>query len=225
MRGHRWMHVAIGLLAVVGLSLLGLRASAQNPRRTAGAQDAAQDGAKETVDVRIQQIIGNGAQGLVLPPEYEVRNFTKTTARARNWGQIRVIYDTRSEWTDQLEFKYHILMLSSDPAATKTKYTLLEGAVTYMDVQRGNAHESTVYLHPNTLARFGEVVACAVEITVGGKTYEKDDVTAKAGVGGKKWWSAISSDASVTVKTGYVLERTETPFAFVNFDSYEQVLK
>ena len=158
------------------------------------------------------------------PPEYEARNVTKTTVRARNWGQIRVLYDTRPEWTDQLSFHYYVLMLTSDPAA-KTKYTLLEGDVTYIDVPRGNNHESVVYLHPNTLARFGEVVACAVEITCGEKKYDMDDVSAKARVGGKTWWTAIASQPTVTVKSGYVLERSQTPFALVNYDNYQQVLK
>jgi len=205
----------------------GVRKASQaaGVRNTPQADSETADGTKSTVDVRVQSITGNGASGQVQPPEFDARNVTKTTGRARNWGQIKVLYDTRLEWTDQLTFHYFVLMLTSDPAASKTKYTLLEGDVTYIDVPRGNNHESVVYLHPNTLARFGEVVACAVEINVGGQSYEKTDITAKSGLRPGKWWTAIAGDPTVTVKAGYIRERGDTPFALVDYDNYQQVLK
>ena len=233
MRRHCSIGIAIMFSVVIVWALVGGNARGQGVhkasqaaivRNTSQGDSETADGTKSTVDVKVQSITGNGAEGLVLPPEYQAQNVTRSTSRTRNWGQIKVLYDTRLDWTDQLTVHYFILLLTSDPAA-KTKYTLLTGDVTYIDVQRGNNHESAVYLHPNTLARFGEVVACAVAIDLGGQTYVKTAVTTKAGLRPGKWWTGIANEPTVTVKTGYIRERGDTPFALVDYDSYEQVLK
>jgi len=40
-----------------------------------------------------------------------------------------------------------------------------------------------------------------------------------------EWWTAIAQDKTVTVLDGYILSRKETPFAFINYDDYEQIQK
>jgi hypothetical protein len=41
----------------------------------------------------------------------------------------------------------------------------------------------------------------------------------------KKWWSnpKIVDNASVTVRSGYLLNRAESPWAMINYDSYEVI--
>lgn len=191
--------------------------SAQSRSKSAIGKEA--DGGS---DIRVREIRGNGTTGLMRPPIYAAENVTRSANRAKDWQEIKIVFDTTPEWIDQMTCKFYVLMLNNNAQVNKTPYTLLEGSVTYVQVARGNNHVGCVYLHPNTVARFGEVVACAVEVSAGQTTEEKDDVSAKAKVKGK-WWTAIGSEKTVTVMDGYLLSRDRTPFAFINFDDYEQI--
>ena len=78
-------------------------------------------------------------------------------------------------------------------------------------------------LHPNTIKRYGDVVAVAVEISTGGTLMDVDSDVDKGVKLPEKWWqdpNVLNSD-SVTVREGYLMNRWQTPFAYVNFDDFE----
>ena len=127
---------------------------------------------------------------------------------------ITTEYSTAPEWMDELEFRYYALVQSKKG---KKEYTLLRGDVTYVNIERnaggGPRHKSVVYLHPTTLARYGEVERLAVLIYYQGRLIgiESEPSTKQ------RWWEQL------TPKSGYVLNRLESPFAMINYDDYEAI--
>jgi hypothetical protein len=82
-----------------------------------------------------------------------------------------------------------------------------------VDIEEGNRHKSVAYLHPSTLARYGEVQAIAVVIYEQGRPVAMESRPASK----KRWWE------NYTPVKGYVRNRMETPFAMINFDDYEAI--
>ena len=160
---------------------------------------------------------------MVAAPEYSARNVRQSSERLRDWAAVTVEYETHPKWIDQISFKYFVLLRSNNKDDKDAPYTLLEGEVSYIEVKEGQ-HTSAIFMHPSTIERYGEVVACAVEILYGDEKVEKTDIAGKAPVTGL-WWKSLGSEKTVTVKTGYLLNRAKTPFAFINYDSYEQILR
>jgi hypothetical protein len=111
--------------------------------------------------------------------------------------------------------QYYVLLRGK----TATDFTLLKGSVVYVDVARGRAHLGVAYVRPAALARFGEIVGVAVEAKVKGETVS---VMSEGRLGPSKplpleWWKI----PNLTAKDGYILDKSKTPFALINFDDYE----
>lgn len=166
--------------------------------------------------IRLRELTGVGARGLVPTPVYSTSK-SGGRAAAREWGELSVQFDSEPEWIDELSFQYYALLYSR---MTK-EYTLLKGAVSHVDIARGRGHMSAAYVRPSTLARYGEVVAVAVEVllkgeNVGtlseGKTVDRLQLP-------QEWWKS----PKLAPKDGYILSRAQTPFAFVNVDDYEAI--
>jgi hypothetical protein len=103
-------------------------------------------------------------------------------------------------------------------------FSFYQKSVKYVDIEKGRAHMSTVFLRPSAVKRYGKVIASAVEIFIDGdKVAEKSVSSLK--VLPEKWWTnaQVTESAAVTSRDGYLLDRSETPFAFVNVDDYEVI--
>jgi len=164
--------------------------------------------------VRIRDLTGAGPRGLLRSPEFTV-SVSRGRVPARDWAEILVTFDSEPEWIDELSVQYYALLYSR---LTK-EYTLLKGIVSHTDVARGRAHLSAGYVRPNTLLRYGDVVAVAVEMlskgeVVGTQTEGKLPDRQALPV---EWWK----NAKIVPKDGYILNRTQTPFACINYDDYE----
>jgi hypothetical protein len=128
---------------------------------------------------------------------------------------MTIQYDTEAEWTDEVTFQYYVLMKGRSGA----EYTLLKGVVTYVDVERGRAHQGVAYVRPAALARFGEIIGVAVEAVVKG---EVKSVMSDGRLGANKplppdWWK----NPKFSPKDGYIVDKSKTPFMLINFDNYE----
>ena len=95
----------------------------------------------------------------------------------------------------------------------RVPYLLLRGSVTYVNVKDGR-HQSRLYVHPNTLERYGEPEGFAVVLSIQGQTVDSES---KAGSFRGNWWEELPS------REGQVLHRLQTPWAMVNFDMYEAI--
>lgn len=187
------------------LSLSGVFAQA---RRTG---TAARKSAASRENVEVKKIEGVGPTGLVRTPEYKTV-VTEPKAVTRRWARVSVHYKTKDEWTDELEFRYFVLVKHQK---TK-KHILFTATAAYIDIPKGN-HLSTVFLRPNTVARYGGVERAAVEIRQKGELVE----VASNPKDTKPWWQRLPG----TVRTieGVLLNRSQTPFAFVACDNYEAI--
>lgn len=201
-------------LTVLGLAafiLSGFHAQAQRTLTPAPAVE-------EPV-VTLQRIEGVGPRARVPTPQYRT-SVPQGRATAGAWGQIAVVYDTAPEWIDDLTFQYYALLVR-EVRGEPPEYSLFRGAVTYMDVPRGRGKESTAFLRPNTLLRHGAVIAVAVEVLHQGETIAtlSQELRGSVADGREQWWR----NPNLTARDGHILNRSQTPFTFVNFDEYETI--
>ncbi len=144
-------------------------------------------------------------------PDFTVRGAQRRIT-PRDWHQIVTEYEVAPDWIDELEFRVYVLLQHG-----REERTLLSGTVTYINVSRtrpGRRHQSVVYLHPSTVERYGDVAHVAVLVWHDGGL---QDVSMRP-ESRVAWWEQFSAIE------GQVLDRMQTPFAVLDFDS-EQALK
>jgi len=115
------------------------------------------------------------------------------------WGEIRIIFDSRIKYIDELTIKYYVLM------RTKTNIDILYKEITYLDVFPGKGYISSVFVHPSTMKKYGnKIEAVHCEFWIGGKIFAVTDFPKKAKI---KWWDKKPP------KKGYLFSKYFTPFA------------
>ena len=211
------MTVGLSILSAGALVLLFSvsEASAQARRvtpRPAGAGAAVQPAVtvagKEGAVIRKIDAIGPTAK--VRTPEIK-NDANEPQAQARDWARITVQYETDAEWTDELEFRYMVLVKNPKTSV----FTMFPATVTYIDIAKGKRHASTVFLRPATLERYGAVEWAGVKIYLKGK----DTPVAMAQVpDDQRPWTL-----SCPTMQGVLLNRGQTPFAQVAIDNYETI--
>ena len=164
-------------------------------------------GTAEQVGVQIRKIEVKKLE----TPQFSVgSNLSK--GKSRQWYGISAEYDTDLQWTDELTFTVYVHVENAkNPKAPKD--SLFRAKVTYVNIERGRGHKSDVYLHPSTIARFGEIKRIAVLVEANGKLVAGDTYP-KANA---RWWEQMSPTE------GLLLNRSQSPFAMLNFDDYEMV--
>ncbi len=152
---------------------------------------------------------------MVDPPRYQVRDGRSIDAgRAGRWLEVRLQYDRPEiEWLDEATFTYYIVLHNRRPAEGEREYNLFRGEVTYVNIPRERNLNSVMYLHPRTMERYGEVDRVAVVISSQGRmlAIASDPDT------DERWWERLPP------KTGFVLNRLETPFAMLNTEAFEAI--
>jgi len=102
------------------------------------------------------------------------------------------------------------------------KYSIFSTTVQYSDIKADRNHVGTAFLHPTAVERFGEIVAVAVEILSAGQVIAQEgDVRGKTIP--PDWWRnpEVTGNANVTARNGYLLDRSNSPFASIYMDDYE----
>ncbi|HRZ13746.1 MAG TPA: hypothetical protein P5567_14985 [Kiritimatiellia bacterium] len=159
--------------------------------------------ASRPVDIRAMK------GGKAITPQYQLLK-GQAMARTREWFQILTQYETDPEWMDELTFTYYVLV--RDKVGPQKGPVLFRGDVTYVTIQEGK-HMSDMYLHPSTLARYGEVEAVAVLVTFRGQLVAMESQPAS----NQRWWEQLAP------VEGFLLNRMQTPFAMIDFDNYEAI--
>ncbi len=173
------------------------------------AQGRAREGEGRAV-VRVRELTGFGPRALMRSPDAGA-----SKRGSREWAELAVLFDTEPEWLDEVAFQFYVLLRGQ----AGTEYSLLKGTVTYVDVERGRAHQGVAYVRPAALARYGEIVGVAVEAKVKGEVVS---VLSEGRLGPSKplpseWWK----NPNLSPKEGYILDKSKTPFMLINFDNYE----
>jgi hypothetical protein len=149
-------------------------------------------------------------QRLLSPPDY--RSIVMDTgARAvgvgQNWLRIETEFESSPEWADDVQLKYYVLLGRGDNAR------ILVGDMTYINVARGSQHSSAMFVHPNTLQRYGggQVEAVAVQLFYKGRLIDQSSYPPSD----NRWWERG------TAISGLVLAPRDTPWSIFAFDRYE----
>lgn len=152
------------------------------------------------------------SRNLITTPQYSYTGAQQFTTNQRDrWLEVEVEFAAAPEFTDELTFKYYILVNGK----------LLTGEVTHTNVAAGRDNRSVMYVSPKTLARImgnravtpNSVQNIAVQIVQQGAV--KSELSLDRAPA--NWFASMPQVA------GLVLNKNETPFAPLYWDRYEQI--
>lgn len=198
------MRLALLIRAVTPLVLLFMFSAGENAwaqARKAGAA-AAQPAGKDGIQVRKVEL------SKARSPDYST-SANEAALNPGEWTRVLVKFDTEADWTDQLELRFFIVLKHPRTSA----YTMFTGAFTYTEIPKGRNRQAAVFLRPRTTERYGAAEQAAVEVHARGELVSAGSFPESA----KPWWRS----ATVRSVEGYVLERSQTPFAYIAADNYE----
>lgn len=126
----------------------------------------------------------------------------------KKWLRIETDFDTVPEWADDVTLKYYVLMGRGRQAR------MFGGEVTYINVQQGQHHMSAMFMHPNTVERYGQgnVEAVHVELWYQGTLMDQANQPAV----NVAWWEGTEPIQ------GFLLTPQQTPWSVTAFDRYEE---
>lgn len=171
--------------------------------------------------------VGQAQRGPVDPPkEFRLRAIRQELVKAPSYGgaagelggrpstlysdwlRIEVQFDSRPEWADDVLLKFYVLM------GEGKERKMFSGEVTHINVQKGQQHYSAMFVHPNTVRRFGagKVQAVAVQVFYQGRLMDQ-----KTDVNVDRWWEQFSP------VPGYVLNPLQSPWSVIAGERYEPI--
>ena len=151
-------------------------------------------------------------KNLVTTPEFTYTGAQQYLANQRDrWLEVEVEFTALPDFTDELTFKYFILLNGK----------VLTGEVTHVNIAAGRENRSVMYVSPQALAHFmgkgaltpNSVQNIAVQITQKGAI--KDELSFNRAPA--QWYAGLPA------VSGFVLNKNETPFAPLYWDRYEQI--
>lgn len=162
--------------------------------------------------LKLRELTGYGPRAILKSPD----SGASRRSASREWVELGVQYDTQPDWIDEVSLSYYVLLRNP---RNNPELALIKGTVGYLDVARGASHLGVAYVRPAALARYGEVAAVAVEVRIKGEII---DVLSIGRLAPSKplpsdWWKS----PNLIAKDGYIVDKSRTPFALVNFDEYE----
>ena len=158
----------------------------------------------------LRKLDGVGKRGLLRTPIYET-NISRGRMNAQNWGRAYVEYDTAPDWIDEMTIRWYVLLKDRS-----NEYVMLKGSTSYVDIEKGRQHRAEIFIRPQTLKRYGEIAAIAVEFVSAGQTVGGEATSFK---GSKNWFQS----SAVDTRDGVLLNRNKTPWAFINSDDYQSI--
>lgn len=164
---------------------------------------------------------------LVTTPEYSI-NYgpkNKKVSKNKDFVELEVSFDWQPKakepkFLDDLTINYYVLL--DNKSRENPKGTLLVGSVTHTAIPQAKGMNSVMYISPRTLERFFEgkspSTAQSAIVDVGVTITQQGQLVAEKSWKGKgQWWSSLQQ------VNGYVLNKSETPFAPLAWDYYEAI--
>jgi len=165
---------------------------------------------------------------LVTTPEYSISYGPKNKKVPKNkdFVELEVSFDwlpraKEPKFLDDLTVNYYVLL--NNKSKEYPKGTLLTGSVTHTAIPQGKGLNSVMYISPRTLERFFDgkapstIAAAIVDVGVT-ITKQGQPVAEKSWKGKGRWWEQVASPVP-----GYILNKSETPFAPLAWDYYEAI--
>jgi hypothetical protein len=151
-------------------------------------------------------------KNLITAPQFSYTGAEQFPANQRDlWLEVEAAFSATPEFTDELTFKFFILINGK----------LLTGEVTHVDIPAGRENRSVMYVSPRTLARFNNnrpitlnsIQNIAIQIVQGSAVKSELSLTRAPA----QWYTTMPQ------VTGFVLNKNETPFAPLYWGRYEQI--
>ncbi len=151
-------------------------------------------------------------RNLIANPQFTYTGAEQYTANQRDrWLEVEVEFEAKPEFTDELTFRYFVLVNGK----------LMSGEVTHANIPAGRENRSVMYAPPQALARIlGDramttalVQNIAVQIVQKGAVLDELDLVRAPG----QWYKALPA------LSGMLLNKNETPFAPLYWDRYAQI--
>lgn len=147
---------------------------------------------------------------LVDTPDYTYGGNKKPSTRPRQWLEVEVEFRAEPDITDELTFKYYILLNGK---------TLFVGDATHINIMKGKSR-SVVYIAPNTLERLteGKPFTASLITNIGVEVLKQGQLVANKSLKDARgpWWQQMPQTA------GFVLSKKDTPFAPLDWDRYAE---
>jgi hypothetical protein len=166
---------------------------------------------------------------IVTTPMISYSGATQKPGRPKSWMEIETTFswtprNPALKYSDDVVFNYYVLLANRSTAFPQG--TLLTGQVTHNSVPANqNDTRTVIYLSPRSMERFFDgkipsspsaaIVDIGVTITVQGQIVAQKSLKSTSGA----WWPQYQQTP------GYLLNKSETPFANLNPDYYEAVKK
>lgn len=164
-------------------------------------------------EAQLAPVLGNIKIGKVAPavlrsPEYQLAGGLSKRSKNGEWLEMEVDFETKPEVIDELTFKFTVLV----------EKTLLTGEVTCVNITKGREHYVVMYLSPKALNRLTK-----------GKPLNASSIE-------NVWVEALYQGMRLDVGSfkpgpipnlpqiaGVLLNKSETPFAPLFYDRYEEL--
>ena len=158
-------------------------------------------------DIQLTKI----SRDLITPPQYAYTGAEKLSESHDRWLKVDVQFSAVPEFTDEVTFKYYILIGGK----------ILSGEVTHVNILAGRELYSSMYVPPHVLASvLGNrppsttlVENIAVQVVQKGEVKDELSLTRAR----PQWFTSIPA------LTGFVVNKNETPFAPLFWGRYEQI--
>ncbi|MDF3130090.1 hypothetical protein P0Y35_12855 [Kiritimatiellaeota bacterium B1221] len=157
----------------------------------------------------------------IASPKYaaDVRGESLTRDGRLEWLMVKVIYDTAPKWTDEITFTFYVVLKgkAEDLPRGAKELNMFSETVTIVNVPETRNGETTVFLDPYTLARYGEATHVAVEVSINGQPAGKfaNPSLPQNAPGG--WWERETPNQTP------LLTRDKTPYALIEIDKQNTI--
>lgn len=126
---------------------------------------------------------------------------------ARKWLRIEAHFESAPEWADDVQLKFFTLLGKGKEAR------LFVGDVTHINVAKGSQHYSAMFVHPNTVKRFGNGLVEAVAVQVFYKGQLMGSLSEPPS--NKRWWEEF------TPIPNFLLNPMQSPWSVVASERWE----
>lgn len=141
-------------------------------------------------------------------PEYQITGGQNKRYKTAKWFEIEISYDTTPEEIDELTFKFTAMV----------EKKLLDGEVTYINIAKGKDHYAVMYVSPKALDKLtgGKPLTPASVENVWVEVNRQGQVLGRASF-------KPGQPPNLPHLSGLVLNKTQTPFAPLYYDRYEEI--
>lgn len=143
--------------------------------------------------------------------------------KQKDWGVLDVTFDSAPEWIDEMTVTFTVMLQNKKAKQGEPAFSLLTLTSEYRDIAQGRDRKAGVVILPVAMERHGQPIGIGVQFFRDGQLIAESGVGAESLSSKEKWWgnTQITDHPSVRKRDGYLIERSKSPFALVDIDSYE----